>query len=84
MIALDLNNRIGLAVRMMADVFHRTRTAALDGRRDPAVKRLARHAWEEAGYCLDAPDTLPAGGCRFDSMFGPEPIVMQITCERGQ
>lgn len=41
----------------------------------------------DPGYCLDAPDTFPAGGMRSDSVEfeddGPIAVPMQLTVERG-
>jgi hypothetical protein len=28
-----------------------------------APKHLLRAAWDDHGYCIDAPQTMPAGGC---------------------
>jgi hypothetical protein len=40
-------------------------------------------AWKDAGYCLDAPDLLPAGGCRSENLDDDMvDVPMQITVER--
>jgi hypothetical protein len=45
-------------------------------------KQLARAAWTDAGYCLDAPDELPAGGCHMEWADAENGCAMQMTVER--
>jgi hypothetical protein len=53
----------GLPVELMMEAYERICPGSFNGRRAPDVKALGRAAWDEAGYCLDAPDDIPAGGC---------------------
>jgi hypothetical protein len=57
-------------------------------------KPIKEWAFAEGGYCLDAPDTLPAGACEFYALdptgvedlcdeFGYYGLPAQITVERG-
>lgn len=50
-------------------------------KRPPRV--LIDLAWSDAGYCLDAPSSLPAGGCRSENLDDDMvDVPMQITVER--
>lgn len=31
---------------------------------DTSVSLVGRAAWDDAGYCIDAPENMPAGACR--------------------
>lgn len=62
--------------------FHRR---ILGGKFGEIPKPISDDAFSMSGYCLDAPELLPAGACRFREV-GPEPddwIVEQATVERG-
>ena len=50
----------------------------------PMPKPLTDDAHNMGGYCIDAPELIPAGACVFHS-FGPEPddwLVEQVTIQR--
>ena len=44
---------------------------------------LAAEAGRDAGYCLDAPDDIPAGGMYADEI-GDEPLPMPMTVARDE
>lgn len=51
--------------------------------RDPCAPRhLTTAAYIDGAYCLDAPEMLPAGGCRACA-WGRTPTPEQITTQRG-
>lgn len=59
--------------------------AAIEDRTVPGRRAAAEHAWEDVGYCLDAPEELPAGSCLdYDlSVFGEDAgIPVQRTVRR--
>ena len=47
----------------------------------PETAELAGEAWRQAGYCLDAPDDIPAGGMYSDELAG-EALPMPMTAAR--
>lgn len=47
-----------------------------------APKHLMRAAWDDAGYCLDAPVTLPAGGCEYMQIDEDAGLPVQLTFMR--
>jgi hypothetical protein len=47
----------------------------------PDTAALAREAAQQAAYCLDAPDDIPAGGMYADEIAG-EPLPMPMTVDR--
>jgi hypothetical protein len=55
-----------------------------------APRYLLRAAWDDYGYCIDAPETLPAGGCygldlpQFEPDDKPQYMPAQLTVERDQ
>jgi hypothetical protein len=53
---------MALAPLMMMEAYERM-CPTFVGRSDPAVELVARSFWDDAGYCLDAPDEISAGGC---------------------
>ena len=48
---------------------------------NPATAELAGEAWRQAGYCLDAPDDIPAGGMYSNELAG-EVFAMPMTADR--
>lgn len=66
--------RAHLAPRLMMNMYDRI------GSKDPAAKRLVRLAWDDAGYCLDAPEELPAGSTeRYEVGLEPDAWVPSAT-----
>ena len=47
----------------------------------PQTAELARDAAQQAAYCLDAPEDIPAGGMCADEMAG-EALPMPMTVDR--
>ena len=47
----------------------------------PKTAELANDAWQQAAYCLDAPDDIPAGGMYAD-MLDSESLPMPMTTDR--
>jgi len=58
-----ISHRLCIAPVLMMEAYERLCPNTFEGRQEPSVKRIARQAWDDAGYCIDAPDLLPAGGC---------------------
>jgi len=69
-------------------IFMEVHRRALGGQFGRLPTALKDWAFAEGGYCLDAPETLPAGGCYFaeveppDGEEGPYGISAQITVTR--
>lgn len=65
-------------------IFVETHRRILGGAFGRIPAPISTDAFDQAGYCLDAPSLLPAGGCRVHS-FGPDVddwIIEQVTVER--
>lgn len=63
MVAGPLWRHPGLPPLLMMEAYHRACPGTYQGRSAPEVMRLGKEAWNDAGYCLDAPDDFPAGAC---------------------
>lgn len=61
--ASDIWKNPRLAPLLMMEMYERLCPRTFTGRRAPAVERLGKAAWNDAGYCLDAPEDMPAGAC---------------------
>jgi len=59
----DLWKNPGLAPLLMMEMYERLCPRTYAGRRAKAVETLAQAAWNDAGYCIDAPENMPAGAC---------------------
>lgn len=60
----------GLGARLMIEAYEKICPNTYEGRSEPSIKMIANEAWREAGYCLDAPNFMPAGAC-----FGVEVVI---------
>jgi hypothetical protein len=60
--ASPVHANLALAPQLMTAMFRNTRSGVYGANRLP--KSLARMAWNDAAYCIDAPDMMPAGACR--------------------
>jgi hypothetical protein len=70
-------------MHLMLECFRRMRCGIFGDQRMPRC--LADAAWQDAGYSIDAPDALPAGGCRvyvFPDDDDLPAIAEQIVVER--
>jgi hypothetical protein len=47
-----------------------------------APKNLMRSAWDDAGYCIDAPERMPAGGCAYEEVDDDLGLPVQLVAER--
>lgn len=78
----DLWRNPGLSPILMMELYDRLCPGSFLGRRSVEVKALGKAAWDDAGYCLDAPEEIPAGGCESlvtgpdDSDFYPAQLVV--------
>lgn len=45
---------------------------------------LTQACFSESGYCIDAPDVIPAGGCFHEQITAKEDIPSQITWSRNE
>jgi hypothetical protein len=75
-------------------IFMETHRRILGGQFGAIPRPIKDWAFAEGGYCIDAPDIIPAGGTEFFSMdpegmeddcdeFGNFGLPTQITVERG-
>ena len=72
-------SRDWIGLRMFVETFRRASNHS-----DKALREMATL---DGGYCLDAPELIPAGGCRnWDVPGDPERLCLpeQITVERGE
>jgi hypothetical protein len=85
---VTLTQHEGLASELSREAFYRMEP--LPGSRSVrhAIERgrIAVANWNEAGYCIDAPDVLPAGACEADEFEdtgdGAWPCPMQMRVGR--
>lgn len=81
---MKVEKHLGLSPMLMVELFNKLCPSTFLGRSAPEVTLLAKAAWADAGYCLDAPDVLPAGGvCKVE--LGPslqEIVPALIVCGR--
>lgn len=59
-------------------IFLETHRRILGGQFGRIPDRLSKWAFAEGGYCLDAPELLPAGGCEFMDL---DPTGMEDQCD---
>lgn len=67
----------GLGVRLMLSYFTRLE-CGICGPKPLPGRRFTDSVWIEAGYSIDAPESMPAGGCRLERM------VMRVVPKRGK
>jgi hypothetical protein len=49
---------------------------------NPVVDEIAEAALLDKGYCLDAPDRIPAGACRGEPSLPPYAMAIQLQVAR--
>lgn len=71
----------GVGAVLLCELFGRMRWGIFGGGKSD--RRLADATWIDAGYSIDAPETLPAGGMRqYFVQFDEEAMPEQITVGR--
>ena len=90
--ASDLNGPGGLGAILLCEVFDRLKAGIYGPNKMP--RHISAAAWIDAGYQLDAPDTMPAGGCRgytlpdFADLYPDDPmaavVAEQLMVERDE
>jgi hypothetical protein len=68
---------------MLMEVFRRMNAGIFGPNKVPRC--LSDAAWIDAGYVIDAPETMPAGGCvnlTFPPDYGFDPGAEQLTVQR--
>jgi hypothetical protein len=72
----------GLGARLMLSYFTRLE-CGICGPKPLPGRRFTDSVWIEAGYSIDAPESMPAGGMRtFMIADDPDPIPEQMTVDR--
>lgn len=70
-------------------IFMETHRRVHSGNFGALPKPLTEWAWAEGGYCIDAPQSIPAGGCYFEPVPPPHDdewppgIPAQLEVDRG-
>lgn len=59
--ARSLNGDIGIGAVLLVNLFQRAQAGIFGPNKLPRC--LTDAAWIDAGYAIDAPDVMPAGGC---------------------
>jgi hypothetical protein len=72
----------GLGARLMLSYFTRLE-CGICGPKPLPGRRFTDAVWIDAGYSIDAPESMPAGGMRtFTIADDPDPIPEQFTVDR--
>jgi hypothetical protein len=69
---------VGLGILM--ETMHRLKAGIYGGKVAP--EHIIKSCWIEGGYNIDAPDTLPAGGCKWFQVDDEGGIAEQLTVDR--
>ncbi len=75
-------DRIGATRRLSLGFF--LRLALSERLRTRPTRALGQAMWIDAGYCIDAPDVMPAGACRgeaVEDVLGEDPVAMPFQIE---
>lgn len=70
-----------LSIELMLEMGRRAQGDGKFWRSDTAA--LAREAGQQAAYCLDAPDDIPAGGMYSDELAGEALPMLMSVCREG-
>lgn len=71
----------GLAAVLMCELSMRFPTTKT-GFGTTAPRHLMRAAWDDAGYCIDTPDSMPAGACERMSIDEDTSLPVQLIAAR--
>jgi hypothetical protein len=63
-------------------VFMEIHRRILGGQFGKIPAHLKDDAFDQRGYCIDAPDEMPAGGCAWFQCDAEDGLPVQITVER--
>lgn len=82
-LAAEAGRSTGLGAVLLCELMGRLKAGIFGPAKAPRC--LTESVWVDAGYAIDAPESMPAGACRHYS-FPPEyeldPAAEQITVER--